>query len=58
MKFGEALEVVKEGKKIARTGWNVKGYSESSASVLISTEPKGILSAEGIISSVQAKVSK
>ena len=25
MNFGEALEAVKEGKKIARTGWNGKG---------------------------------
>lgn len=25
MKFGEALEAVKEGKLIARSGWNGKG---------------------------------
>lgn len=25
MNFGEALEVVKEGKRIARKGWNGKG---------------------------------
>lgn len=25
MKFGEALEAVKEGKLIARSGWNVQG---------------------------------
>lgn len=24
MKFGEALEAVKEGKLIARSGWNVR----------------------------------
>ena len=25
MNFGEALELVKQGKKIARTGWNGRG---------------------------------
>jgi hypothetical protein len=25
MKFGEAIEALKEGKKLARTGWNGKG---------------------------------
>ena len=25
MKFGEALEALKEGKKVARKGWNGKG---------------------------------
>ena len=28
MKFGEALEAVKEGKLIARSGWNGKGMLE------------------------------
>lgn len=30
MKFGEALEAVKEGKLIARSGWNGKECSYSS----------------------------
>lgn len=30
MKFGEALEAVKEGKLIARSGWMVKVCSYSS----------------------------
>ena len=24
MKFGEAIELIKQGKKVARTGWNGK----------------------------------
>lgn len=36
MNFGKALEALKEGKKVARAGWNAKGYTLS-FSCLIST---------------------
>lgn len=47
MKFGEALEAVKEGKLIARAGWNGKG-------MFVFQRPEDSLSTEMIVDRVKS----
>ena len=42
MNFGEALELVKSGKKIFRTGWNAKGGKDGIFVVYQKGYPDGI----------------
>ena len=53
MNFGEALEAVKEGKKIARTGWNGKGmfvYYVPAGNYPPSTDiAKGLVDEDGLV---------
>lgn len=47
MKFGEALEAVKEGKLIARSGWNGKG-------MFVFQRPEDWLSTDTIVNRVKS----
>lgn len=47
MKFGEALEAVKEGKLIARSGWNGKG-------MFVFQRPEDWLSTDMIVNKVKS----
>lgn len=47
MKFGEALEAVKEGKLIARAGWNGKG-------MFVFQRPEDWLSTDMIVNKVKS----
>lgn len=47
MKFGEALEAVKEGKLIARSGWNGKG-------MFVFQRPEDWLSTDMIVNRVKS----
>ena len=47
MKFGEALEAVKEGKLIARSGWNGKG-------MFVFQRPEDWLSTDTIVNKVKS----
>lgn len=47
MRFGEALEAVKEGKLIARCGWNGKG-------MFVFLRPEDSLSTEMVVNKVKS----
>lgn len=51
MKFGEALEAVKEGKLIARSGWNGKG-------MFVFQRPEDWLSTDMIVNKVKSLMIK
>lgn len=46
MNFGQAIEALKQGRKVARTGWNGKGmfvYYVAAAAYPASNNPKGTM---------------
>jgi hypothetical protein len=47
MNFGKALELLKEGKKVARSGWNGKGqYIELATNISYKSSEKEVINAE------------